>query len=63
MYAYRDAMADRCQSNVRDLARRAAEDRRDFYVTGDGVKNAKAGPSKTKMITPLFGCVTVVSIS
>ena len=32
MYAYRDAMADRTSSNVRDIARRAAEDRRDRRV-------------------------------
>ena len=33
MYAYRDAMADRTSSNVRDIARRAAEDRRDHPST------------------------------
>ena len=32
MYAYLDAMADRTSSNVRDIARRAAEDRRDRRV-------------------------------
>ena len=43
MYAYRDALADRSPSNVRDVARRAAEDRHDFesYVTERGT--AKAG--------------------
>ena len=41
MYAYRDAMADRTQSNVRDIARRAAEDRRDskHHERADSVTN------------------------
>ena len=34
------AVADRSPSNVRDIARRAAEDRHNFYVTGDGAKRA-----------------------
>ena len=41
MYAYRDAMADRTPSNVRDIARRAAEDRRDskHHERADSVTN------------------------
>ena len=48
MYAYRDALADRSPSNVRDIARRAAQDRHDFYVTGQGAVRAGVRPRRAR---------------